>query len=165
MENGVSGTAEKADSRHDEVKRDVLDIEPSQRDQVNAAFENPLANVPDDQLMRDVEKFCEQYDLMDSLEDMKKGARVSKKPYDFQSADYLSESDKAVLLREKTHKWDQPWMLYWLCSAYWLCSSLLRIEIDIVVAMCSLAAATQGMDETANNGALPIYSKVRLYLS
>ena len=26
--------------------------------------------------------------------------------------------------------------------------------------MCSLAAATQGMDETANNGALPIYPDV-----
>ena len=110
MDNGVSDTAEKAESRH------ILDIEPSQRDQVRA-FENPLANVPDDQLMRDVEKFCEKFDLMDSLEDMKKGARVSKKPYDVQSADYLSESDKAVLMREKTHKWDQPWMLYWLCSA------------------------------------------------
>ena len=28
--------------------------------------------------------------------------------------------------------------------------------------MCSLAAATQGMDETANNGALPIYPEVGL---
>ena len=124
-------------------KHDVLDVDVSQPDRLNAVFENPLAHVPDDQLMLDVEEFCQKYDMMDSLEDMKKGAKVSKYPHAWQSADWLDESEKEVLRRERTNKWDHPWMLYWLCT------------------MCSLAAATQGMDETANNGALPIYTEVR----
>ena len=99
-----------------EAKRDVLDVETTRRDHLNAAFENPLADVPDDQLMRDVEEFCEKFDLMDKLEDIKKGAMVSKRPYAVQSADFLSDHEKEVIMREKTHKWDHPWMLYWLCS-------------------------------------------------
>ncbi|KAL8952028.1 MAG: hypothetical protein Q9222_002047 [Ikaeria aurantiellina] len=112
------------------------------RGDLNVVFDNPLAKIPDDQLMRDVKDFCQRYDLMDQLENMKKGARVSKYPNDIADAHYLSQEEKNVLLREKTNKWDHPWMLYWLCT------------------MCSLAAATQGMDETANNGALPLYSKI-----
>ncbi|KAL8710477.1 MAG: hypothetical protein Q9220_004909 [cf. Caloplaca sp. 1 TL-2023] len=112
------------------------------RGNLNVIFDNPLAKVSDDQLMRNVKDFCQRYDLMDQLENMKKGARVSKYPNTIADADYLSHEEKSVLLREKTNKWDHPWMLYWLCT------------------MCSLAAATQGMDETANNGALPLYSKI-----
>ncbi|KAL8931592.1 MAG: hypothetical protein Q9216_007145 [Gyalolechia sp. 2 TL-2023] len=112
------------------------------REHLSAIFDNPLANVDDNQLMLDVEEFCQRYDLIDQLENMKKGAKVSKRPHQVADADYLTQDEKDVLLREKTHKWDHPWMLYWLCT------------------MCSLAAATQGMDETANNGALPIYSEI-----
>lgn len=122
--------------------KDILNVEGVQRDKLNAVFENPLANIDDDQLMLDVEQFCEKYDLMDQLENMKKGAKVSKRPHEIENADFLSEDEKNVLMREKTNKWDHPWTLYWLCT------------------MCSLAAATQGMDETANNGALPIYTEV-----
>ncbi|KAL8703105.1 MAG: hypothetical protein Q9201_003696 [Fulgogasparrea decipioides] len=123
-------------------KHSVFDVDPSSRSHLNAVFENPLASVPDDQLMRDVEKFCQDYDLMDDIDDMKKGALLSKYPAGVKTADYLSDADKEAVIREKTHKWDHPFMLYWLC------------------AMCSLAAATQGMDETANNGALPIYQEL-----
>lgn len=120
----------------------MLAADVGNREHLNAVFDNPLANIDDDQLMLDVEDFCQRYDLMDQLENMKKGAKVSKRPNQVADADFLTQDEKDVLLREKTHKWDHPWMLYWLCT------------------MCSLAAATQGMDETANNGALPIYSEV-----
>ena len=41
------------------------------------------------------------------------------------------------------------------------CSMALTVAMRFVV-MCSMAAATQGMDETANNGAQAIYIKVSL---
>ena len=67
---------------------------------------------------------------------------ASRSPQDIPTADWLTDSEREVLLREKTAKWSYPWMLYFL------------------TVMCSMAAATQGMDETANNGALPIYQPV-----
>ncbi|KAI4252947.1 MAG: hypothetical protein LQ352_003993 [Teloschistes flavicans] len=123
-------------------KNSVLDVDATNRDKLNAVFENPLAGVPDEQLMKDVEKFCNENDMTDDIDDMKKGALLSKYPYRVHTADYLSEAEKEAVVREKTHKWDHPFMLYWLCC------------------MCSLAAATQGMDETANNGALPFYKPI-----
>lgn len=124
-------------------KHSVFDIDISDREHLNAHFENPLAGVDDEQLMRDVEAFCEKYDLMDQLENMKKGARISKSPNTVAEAYFLEPAEKDVIIREKTNKWDHPFMLYWLCT------------------MCSLAAATQGMDETVNNGAVAIYTEVR----
>lgn len=123
-------------------KSSILDFDESSGSQLNAKFENPLADVDDAQLMQDVENFCKENDLMDHLEDMKTGARAAKEPHKVAEATWISEVDREAIIREKTHKWDHPFMLYWLC------------------AMCSLAAATQGMDETANNGAVPIYPQV-----
>lgn len=120
----------------------MFNVDEGQRDKLAAVFENPSSGVPDDQLMRDVEEFCQKYDLMDQFENMKKGTRVSKRPHEIDKVDFLTSDEMHVLQREKTNKWDQPGMLYWLCG------------------MCSLAAATQGMDETANNSALPIYTEV-----
>lgn len=123
-----------APTQHHEKRRDVTDIDPS-RDKLAAVFENPLAGVPDDKLMQDVEEFCAQHNLMEYIEDMKKGARVAKAPHEVQTADYLSEQDKEAILREKTHKWDHPWMLYWLCGEF---CTLLRL-----VRICSCADSTQ----------------------
>ena len=59
----------------------------------------------------------------------------SNTPAAFEEYDQLSEEDKAVLRRENTHRWAQPFTLYSL------------------VVLCSMAAAVQGMDETVINGA------------
>ena len=144
-----------------QIRRSILDVNTSHRDRLNSVFENPLANVPDEQLMHDVEEFCEKHGMMEHLDDMKKGALISKAPDDVQDASYLDDSEKEVIIREKTHKWDHPLMLYWLCGM--LVNSVKKIDTliyDTFPGMCSLAAATQGMDETANNGALPIYPEV-----
>jgi MFS family permease len=53
----------------------------------------------------------------------------------FDSLSQLTPEEKAELQREQTHRWDQPKTLYYL------------------VALCSMAAAVQGMDETVINGA------------
>jgi hypothetical protein len=85
---------------------------------MNAIFENPLANVSREKLMEDVENFCRLYGLEDHLEAFKKGALVSQNPAAAQNLNELSDEDKAVLMREHTHKWSQPWQLYWLVSEF-----------------------------------------------
>ncbi|KAF2098856.1 putative MFS sugar transporter [Rhizodiscina lignyota] len=122
-----------------EARHGVLDIDAARPDQLSAVFENPLSGVPKDQLMKDVELFCQENDLMDHLEVMRKGALASKEPWNVDNIPELTEEDRAILHHERTNKWDQPWRLYWLVS------------------MASLAAAVQGMDETVNNGAQAFY--------
>ncbi|RSL49319.1 hypothetical protein CEP53_009202 [Fusarium sp. AF-6] len=108
-------------------------------DHLAKAFENPLSIRTKEELMADVEKFCRKFDLMDFHEDFRKGALVAQSPRQAQHMPELSAEDKEVLEREHTHRWSQPFALYWLCV------------------MCSLAAAVQGMDETVNNGAQALY--------
>ncbi|OKL60740.1 hypothetical protein UA08_04244 [Talaromyces atroroseus] len=117
----------------------IVDAEPLSPENLNVMFENPLANIPREQLLQDVEDFCQKYNLMDHIEDFRKGALVSQNPAAAMDLTELTDEEKNVLLREHTHKWHQPWELYWL------------------VVMCSMAAAVQGMDETVNNGAQTIY--------
>lgn len=123
-------------------RKDVFDIEQDNSHQLNAVFENPLAGIEPQQLMRDVEDFCQRYNLTASEDIIKKGALVARDANTAVEVEGLTAEEKDALVNEKAHKWRHPWMLYWLC------------------AMCSLSAATQGMDETANNGAVPIYSKI-----
>ncbi|KAL1959868.1 hypothetical protein VTO42DRAFT_1013 [Malbranchea cinnamomea] len=129
---------EKPENGHD----DILDIESRmQTTNLSAVFENPLASIPREKLMADVERFCERFNLTDHVEAFKKGALVSQNPHSALELGELNEEEKAALRREKTHKWSQPKALYHLAI------------------MCSIAAAVQGMDETVNNGAQALYLK------
>lgn len=85
-------------------------------DNLNVVFENPLANVPRDQLLKDVEDFCQKYNLMEHVDDFRKGALVSQNPAAAMDLTELTDEEKNILLREHTHKWHQPWELYWLVS-------------------------------------------------
>ncbi|KAI5123855.1 hypothetical protein M0805_005672 [Coniferiporia weirii] len=102
---------------------------------INAKLANPLAGIPQDQLMRDGAAFARKHDLGHLEEEFAKGALVAQDPVGFEGIDVLSEEEKEVLRRELTHRWHQPLSLYWLCV------------------MCAVAAAVQGMDETVINGA------------
>ncbi|CAH0052217.1 unnamed protein product [Clonostachys solani] len=102
-------------------------------------FENPLATRTEEEVLSDVEEFCRKHNLMDFIEDFRQGALVARDPQNSLKMNGLSEENKRVLEREETHRWSQPFTLYWLCV------------------MCSAAAAVQGMDETVNNGAQALY--------
>ncbi|KLO20378.1 proton myo-inositol cotransporter [Schizopora paradoxa] len=104
-------------------------------DNVNALLANPLAGIPQDQLMLDGENFARQYGLAHLTDEFRKGAVLAQDPLAFEHIDILTAEEKTALRREQTHRWDQPFQLYWL------------------VIMCSVAAAVQGMDETVINGA------------
>lgn len=92
-------------------KRSFADIDESE---LSAAFENPLAGIEKHQLMKNVEDFCKDHNLMEFVEDFKKGALVAQNPGDWRNMAELSEEERLVLERETTHRWSQPWMLYWL---------------------------------------------------
>jgi hypothetical protein len=85
----------------------------------------------------------------------------------------LSAEDKNFLEREHTHKWPQPWQLYFLTCKFLILIMAGRprrpvlLPMSIVLlgpetlilssAVCALAAAVQGMDETVDNGAQALY--------
>ncbi|KAL5344005.1 hypothetical protein BJX70DRAFT_6140 [Aspergillus crustosus] len=120
----------------------IYDVEGQDRNKLSAVFENPLAGVPREQLLDDVDKFCYKFGLVEHIELFRKGALISQNPAAAETLPELTEDEREALRRETTHKWSQPWQLYFMAG------------------MCSMAAAVQGMDETANNGAVVIYPRL-----
>ena len=94
---------------------------------LNAKLVNPLAAISHEQLIADAAKFAQTHGLVEYTEALQKGALVAQDPPAFESLPLLTEEDRTVLRREFTHKWDQPFTLYYL------------------VVMCSIAAAVQGV--------------------
>jgi hypothetical protein len=90
-------------------------------DNLNVMFENPFANIPRDQLLKNVDDFCQKYNLMEHVDDFRKGALVSQNPAAAMDLTELTDEEKNILLREHTHKWHQPWQLYWLVSKFFAC--------------------------------------------
>jgi sugar porter (SP) family MFS transporter len=135
----VNGSKPESENLEDST-RGIFDFDVSQS--VSGKFENPLAGIPKHRLLQDVEMFCRDHGMMDKLESFQKGALVSQSPTKFREIEELSDEDVAILENEKNHKWDHPYMLYFL------------------TVMCALSAATQGMDESVNAGAVSIYPEL-----
>ncbi|KAK2746205.1 hypothetical protein FQN57_003327 [Myotisia sp. PD_48] len=111
----------------------------SQQEQLNTKIKNPLANLTREELLSDVEEFAQENNLTHILEQLKKGALVARDPRSFESMDDLSDEEKEFLRREKTHRWRQPFMMYFMTI------------------LCAGSAIVQGMDQTAVNGAQEFY--------
>lgn len=82
----------------------------------NAVFENPLAGIPREELFNNVAEFCKMHNLEHHLEIFQKGALISQDPANALNLPDLTEAEREALTREHTHKWSQPWMLYWLAG-------------------------------------------------
>ena len=93
-------------------------------------IKNPLADIPKDQLLQDVDNFAKQNGLADILPLLRKGALVAQRPRDFETMTELDETEKETLRREVTHRWRHPWTLYY------------------TIILNSIAAAIQGWDQT-----------------
>lgn len=122
----------------------IPDIE-SRRDRshLNAVFENPLAGIPRDRLMQDVQEFCLRFNLMDDLETFQKGALISQNPEAATTMPELNEFEKESLIREHTHKWSQPWQLYFLASKYFIYRTVCRQSaacIKMILTISSLCS-------------------------
>ena len=104
---------------------------------VSALLRNPFAGKTEEDVLDDVDAFVEDKGLQDERETFRKGAllaRVSHRVDGFESVKQLSEEEKDLLRHETSHRWSQPFMLYFL------------------VVLCAGSAIVQGMDQTAVNG-------------
>lgn len=120
---------------------------------VAAKLRNPLAGFSEEQVLADVDAWCVDKGLQEHQEWFRKGAliaRVGQRDDGFEYVHQLSEEEKDLLRHEITHRWSQPFMLYFL------------------VVLCAGSAIVQGMDQTAVNGAqvrLPCISFSRLLMA
>jgi len=98
-------------------------------------IKNPLVGIPKDDLLRDVELYATEHDLVDALPYLRKGALVAQNPAGFETIEELDEEDRAALRDEKAHRWKHPKALYF------------------TIVLSSISAAIQGWDQTGSNGA------------
>ncbi|KAK4032097.1 hypothetical protein C8A01DRAFT_41473 [Parachaetomium inaequale] len=116
----------------------------NERLEVSQKLANPLAGLSPERLGAMGEDYARLAGLT-SDEDMRAfrlGAMIAGDHNRYDLIPGLTDREREVLERETTHKWSNPSMLYW------------------VVAICSLCAAVQGMDETVVNGAQIFYKEV-----
>ncbi|CDR42842.1 CYFA0S10e02938g1_1 [Cyberlindnera fabianii] len=106
--------------------------------QEEAQEQNILTQYDQDQVMEMGRNFARKHDLGDP-ELFARGAALARNPKGYNKMAFLSDEEKAAILREKTHPWDIPAKLW---------------QIVLSVSLC---AATQGADESVINGALLFY--------
>jgi len=105
------------------------------KDNVTGEIRNPLAGIPKEQLLRDVEEFATAHEITDILPVLIKGALVSQSPHHADKIRELDDEDRRILAEETTRRWKHPRVLYF------------------TIVLNSIAAAIQGWDQTGSNGA------------
>ena len=118
-----SGTEKPTESFHEFSRNDSVSPEREKElpkhaidpatENINAKLANPLAGIPQDQLMRDGAVFAKRYGLSYLENEFVKGALIAQDPLAFEKLDILSEKELGVLRREQNKKWSQPFTLYW----------------------------------------------------
>jgi len=111
----------------------------------NCRIQNPLAGIPHDVLLRNVEDFAREKNLTEHIPLLQKGALVAQDPTNYEDITgehALDEKEIEDLRSEVLHKWRQPLTLY------------------ITIFTCSIGAAVQGWDQTGSNGANLSFPKV-----
>jgi hypothetical protein len=81
---------------------------------LNALLENPLALKSREAVIRDARAFAHEFGMGEDEEYFVKGALVARNPDDFENFPELDDEDKIALREEITHKWRQPFTLYFL---------------------------------------------------
>ncbi|KFY63440.1 hypothetical protein V497_02014 [Pseudogymnoascus sp. VKM F-4516 (FW-969)] len=113
------------------------------RRKLNLKLANPLGNISREKVADMGEQYCREYGLgeAEDIRAFRIGAQIAKDPNKYGDIEGLTEEEKEVLDNEIKHKWRQPRQLY------------------LVILLCSLCAAVQGMDETVVNGAQIFYKQ------
>ncbi|KAI0479242.1 hypothetical protein GGR56DRAFT_665064 [Xylariaceae sp. FL0804] len=142
----VDGSSETSDPSGTEIEKAVTQDEAltegeMRRREASAKLENPLAGLSQDQLAARGAEFCAKHGFTaaDDVRAFRLGAMIAGNMNRYDSIKDLTGREREVLDREITHKWSNPIMLY------------------LVIGICSLCAAVQGMDETVVNGAQYFY--------
>ncbi|CAL5874040.1 uncharacterized protein PFLUO_LOCUS8326 [Penicillium psychrofluorescens] len=111
------------------------------RRNLNAKLSNPLAGFTASELRTQGRNFAIMHEMGDTsdIRAFELGAVLAQAPERYAAVEGLTAPEKELLRREFANRWSQPWKMY------------------AVVALCSLSAAVQGMDETVVNGAQIFY--------
>jgi hypothetical protein len=107
-----------------------------------AKLRNPLAGLTEEEVIADVDAWCVEKGLTEHQDAFRKGAliaRMGQRDDGYEYVSQLSSEEKDMLRYEQSHRWSQPFMLYFL------------------VVLCAGSAIVQGMDQTAVNGAQEFY--------
>ena len=121
----------------------VKEAEEYERKKANALLANPLRGFS----YKDLRQMGKTYALEHALveqEDFRAfelGACLAQNPSAYRKVDGLTNEEMDILENELTQRWAQPKLLY------------------LVIILCSMCAAVQGMDETVVNGAQLFYGK------
>ncbi|GAA5820468.1 hypothetical protein JCM11251_005637 [Rhodosporidiobolus azoricus] len=137
QEKSASGTQQKRELAGD----DAGYLEPSG---VNSAkrgqgLDNPLSGISLDRLEAMGRAFAREKGLEEFELEFAKGAQAAQDPTAIDNLPLLSDEDREVIRREVSHRWSHPTMLF------------------AMVVLCSIAAASQGMDQSVVNGANLFY--------
>ena len=95
---------------------------------VNAKLKNPLSGYTREELLADVDAFAKEKDLEDIAPLLKKGALVAQDPKGFEQIQDLDDTEREWLRQEKTHRWNQPKMLYFMTGMCMTSSRLMSYE-------------------------------------
>lgn len=103
------------------------------RRKLYAKLSNPLAGFSNTELRNQGRNFAELHEIGDEsdIRAFELGAVLAQSPERYENVAGLTNQEKAILKREGTHRWSQPWKMY------------------AVIALCSLSAAVQGMGKQA----------------
>jgi hypothetical protein len=85
--------------------------------------------IPKAQLLQDVEAYAREYNLVDILPLLQKGALVAQRHHNFENIEELDMNERQALREEVTHRWKHPKTLYY------------------TIFLNSIAAAVQGWDQ------------------
>jgi hypothetical protein len=88
---------------------------------------NPLAHIPEEKLLSQVDAFAEEHNMTDIRDDLRKGALIAKDPLNYEKVAGLDVDEKDAIYTEMHHKWQQPFALY------------------VTIVTCSIGAAVQSV--------------------
>lgn len=121
----------KPDQEEDEDERlaGITDERERTRRRLNLKLANPLGTFPVEKVGDMGEQYCREFALgeAEDIRAFRLGAMVAKDPNMFREVEGLTEDERKVFSDELEHKWRQPKKLY------------------LVILLCSLCAAVQGM--------------------
>lgn len=73
---------------------------------------NPLQHLSKEELLADVEAFCQEKDMMDEIDVFRRGALLAQRPTEFEDIPELTEEDLGWLRKSAASKWAQPRLMY-----------------------------------------------------
>lgn len=119
------------DDDEDERLAGISDEAERTRRKLNLKLANPLGNFSVEKVGDMGEQYCREFTLgeAEDVRAFRLGAMVAKDPNMYREVEGLTEDELQVFSDELEHKWRQPKKLY------------------LVILLCSLCAAVQGMGE------------------